>query len=35
LETSTEGVVHRTDLQEMGERIEALTEKVESLRRFL
>jgi polyhydroxyalkanoate synthesis regulator phasin len=30
-----EGVVHQMDLQELGERIEALTEKVESLRRFL
>jgi hypothetical protein len=30
-----EGDVHRMDLQETGERIEALTEKVESLRRFL
>jgi len=30
-----EGVVPRTDLQELGERIEALADKVESLRRFL
>jgi hypothetical protein len=30
-----EGVVDRTDLPELGERLEALTEKVESLRRFL
>jgi hypothetical protein len=30
-----EGVVQRTDLQDLGERLEALTDKVESLRRFL
>jgi hypothetical protein len=30
-----EGDVQRTDLPEMGERIEALAGKVESLRRFL
>jgi polyhydroxyalkanoate synthesis regulator phasin len=30
-----EGVVQRMDLQDLGGRIEALTEKVESLRRFL
>jgi len=32
---ASEGIVRSPDLQELGERIEALTEKVDALRRFL